>query len=155
MKIYRIANKKHANLEGLGGLYTKGRWNKKGHRCIYASQSRSLAAWEKFVGISSLGDLPKNLVIIEISIPENTTIKQIPKGILIDNWDISSIYRPYKKETIKCGTEFLIENKYLVLQVPSAVIKGEYNYLINPNHSEISNCKIESIEAFDYDKRIS
>ena len=57
------------------------------------------------------------------------------------------------------GKSFIInhptdENKYLVLKVPSVVVQGEFNYLINPNHPEISNVKIKTIEKFNFDERL-
>ncbi len=155
MKLYRIDKKDRVNLEGLGGLYTQGRWNKKGFRVIYASESISLAAWEKFVHTTDYKDLPKDLVVFSINIPDDIEIKDVPDSVLIPGWDIPEPYRTHKEETIVFGTNFLKQNKYLILKVPSAIVKEEYNYLLNPNHPYIKKCKIERKEPFEFDVRIS
>ena len=155
MKIYRIVNIAHANLDGLGGIYGPGRWNKKGYRVVYASGSISLAAWEKIIHITDYQNLPMNLVVITINLPDNIEIKEVPGNVLVPGWNIPTKFRPFKKETVEFGTEFLRQNSYLVLKVPSAVVKGEYNYLLNPGHPDIKKCKIEKIEPFEFDKRIS
>jgi len=154
MKIYRIVNKVHANLDGLGGIYGSGRWNKKGDRVVYASESISLAAWEKLIHITDYQNLPTDLIVITINIPDNIEIKEVPDRVLVPGWNIPKPFRPFKKETVEFGTEFLRKNFHLVLKVPSIVVKGEYNYLLNPNHPDIKKCKIEKIEPFEFDKRI-
>ena len=155
MKVYRITNKAHANLEGLGGLYGPGRWHNKGFRVIYTSQNISLAAWEKFIYVTDIGDLPTDLVLMTITLPDDIEIKEVPEYVLVPEWNIPLPFRPYKQETIEYGTEFLKQNSHLVLKVPSAVINGEYNYLVNPNHTDIKKCIISKTEPFRYDKRIS
>jgi RES domain-containing protein len=48
----------------------------------------------------------------------------------------------------------LKKNEFLVLKVPSVVVKGDFNYLINPGHIEINRVKIKSIESFSFDVRL-
>jgi RES domain-containing protein len=155
MKLYRITNKKYANLDGIGGIYVAGRWNMKGHRVIYAAESISLAAWEKFVHITDYRDLPTNLVVITINIPDDIEIEEVSGNVLVSGWNLTLPFRAYKSETVLFGTEFLTRNTHLVLKVPSAVISEEYNYLLNPNHPDINKCTIEKIEPFKFDKRIT
>ena len=154
MKVYRITKAKYANLDGIGGLYVAGRWNMKGHRAIYSAESISLAAWEKLVHVTDYRDLPVDLVVVTIDVPDSIKIEEIPDNVLAPGWNEPLPYRSYKKETVMYGTEFLEQNKYLILKIPSAVISGEHNYLINPNHSDIHKCKIEKVVAFKFDERI-
>jgi len=52
------------------------------------------------------------------------------------------------------GTTLLQQHLYLAIQIPSVVVPGEYNYLINPLHPEMR--KVHMVEVNDrvYDLRI-
>ena len=52
------------------------------------------------------------------------------------------------------GDKWSDESESAVLRVPSAIIKKEYNYLINPNHEFFRNIGIIRIEEFEFDPRI-
>ncbi len=52
------------------------------------------------------------------------------------------------------GNKFVQDQKYLVMKVPSVVVPGDYNYLINPRHKDISKIKINKTEDFNFDKRL-
>ncbi|MCG6190070.1 RES family NAD+ phosphorylase [Maribellus maritimus] len=151
MFVYRIAHKEHSALDGVGGVYGTGRWHRKGSLIIYTSEHASLAAWEKLVHITSLENLPNNLLLIKIEIPENIEAYTVPKEVLVKGWDGF----PFTSETINYGTSFLRERKYLALKVPSVVIPEEYNIILNPLHLNFRSCKIVSKVPFIFDKRIS
>ena len=150
MIIYRITKKKHGPLDGIGGLYGPGRWHKKGNPVIYASEHASLAAWEKIVHISSFANLPDNLQLLKIEIPDDIAIQTVPESVLITGWDSF----PFCTETVNYGTEFLRTNAYMALRVPSAIIKEENNIILNPLHPDIKRCKVISSVPFEFDRRI-
>jgi len=155
MKVFRITKKAYAkDLGGEGGLFASGRWHWKGNRVVYVSENISLAAWERFVHMTDLRNLPSDLVVVTIIIPDDIEIIEVPGYILVSGWNVSEPYNFYKKETMEFGTAFLKENHHLVLKVPSAVVKYEYNYLLNPNHPDIERCTIERIEPFTFNGRI-
>jgi RES domain-containing protein len=52
------------------------------------------------------------------------------------------------------GDELIRLNEFAVIKVPSAVVKGEFNYLVNPHHPDFNTIKIISQEDFPFDKRI-
>jgi RES domain-containing protein len=151
MEIFRITKKSFANLEGVGGLYYPGRWHEKGYRVLYASQHRSLAALEYLVHLSSINLIGNDFVITTIFIPDDIPALTLPKHLLGSKWENVN----YLSTTQKCGTKFLTENKYLILKVPSAIIKQEHNYIINPANNNINLCKVTAIEPFMFDKRLS
>ena len=151
MFVYRITKKEHAALDGLGGLYGSGRWHKKGFPVIYTSEHASLAAWEKIVHVASFGNLPNNLLLIKIEIPDGIKIQTVPKNILVEGWDSF----PFSSETVNCGTSFLQKKKYLALKVPTVIIPDEFNFILNPLHPEINECKVISLIPFIFDKRVS
>lgn len=151
MFVYRITKKEHAALDGMGGLYGPGRWHKKGNLVVYTSEHASLAAWEKIVHVSSFENLPRDLFLIKIEIPDRTAVQSVPSKVLVRGWDCY----PFTIETIEFGTSFLREKEYLALKVPSVIIPDEYNIILNPLHPDIRDCKVISKMPFLFDKRVS
>jgi RES domain-containing protein len=149
MEVFRISKKNFANLEGVGGLFFSGRWHEKGNRVIYTSEHRSLAALEFLVHLSSVNLIDNDFVIASIHIPDNIPVLELPKNILATGWNGPN----YLPVTQNYGTNFLKDNKYMVLKVPSAIIDNEYNFIINPLSVDFYLCKIIDIKAFSFDKR--
>lgn len=58
---------------------------------------------------------------------------------------------PHSPETQQIGEEFVLAQKSLVLKVPSAIVQGDFNYLINPIHPGFSSIKIIKTELFSFD----
>ena len=46
------------------------------------------------------------------------------------------------------------EEKSLLLRVPSAIVANEYNFLINPRHSEAVKVRLVDTESFLFDTRL-
>lgn len=150
MIIYRLSRFVFANdLTGQGAERVGGRWNLRGTAMIYCSENRSLCIAEIAVH-TPLGILPKDYCLISIEIPDSIKIKHLGGYNLPDDWDKI----PPSVSTQKLGTKFIEEGKDLLLKVPSVVVKGEYNYLINPSHKSISKVKIKQIEPFRFDERL-
>lgn len=150
MIVYRITKKEHLALDGTGGLYGPGRWHRKGNLVIYTSEHASLAAWEKIVHVSNLENLPDNLVLVKIEIPDETEIQTATQTFLVEGWNSF----PFATETVNFGTSFLRGKAHLALRVPSVIIPDEFNVILNPLHPDIHNCKIISTVPFRFDKRI-
>jgi RES domain-containing protein len=148
MEVYRVCRTKWArDLNGEGARLFGGRWNRKGTSCIYTSSSRSLAILEFSVNIS-LDDIPRALSIVIIRIPDTQ--------LLVNTEDLPGNWKdvPAPSSTREFGNTILTGKKHLVFRVPSAVIPQEYNYLINPIHPELAQCKVLQVEDLAYDIRI-
>ncbi len=150
MFVYRIAKREHAALDGLGGMYGPGRWHEKGNLVIYTSEHASLAAWEKIVHVSSFENLPDNLLLVKIEIPEGIEIQSVPEKVLVEGWGRF----PFTNETVNYGTSFLRKKEHLALKVPSVIIPDEYNIILNPLHADIKSCNIISTARFIFDMRV-
>jgi RES domain-containing protein len=151
MIVYRITKKEHSALDGMGGLYGPGRWHKKGNLVIYTSEHASLAAWEKIVHLTSFENLPKNLLLVKIELPDGIEIQSVPQKVLVKGWPSF----PFALETIDYGTSFLQKKEHLALKVPSVIIPDEFNIILNPLHPDIRNCKVISTIPFVFDQRVS
>ena len=150
MEVFRISKKDHPEIDGIGGLLYPGRWHEKGNRVVYASQHRSLAAFETLVHISKTRLLVNNFILITIQIPDDALLLDVPLSILEESWD-NYAHLPSIR---KYGTQFLKEKNYMMLRVPSVIIKQEFNFIINPLHEQFSSCKIVEIEPFLFDERL-
>lgn len=147
--VYRLTRKKyHKDISGRGAEIAGGRWNSKGVRVLYTGENRALCTAEIAVH-TPLGITPVNYILQTIQLPKTTTetinIKTLPK-----KWRAF----PYIPSTKKIGNDFIVRNESLVLKVPSAVVQGAYNYLINPFHKMYLKVKIIEAVAFGFDKRL-
>jgi RES domain-containing protein len=62
---------------------------------------------------------------------------------------------PWPASTQHLGTQWVIERRSVVLQVPSVVVPKQVNYLINPSHADFPNLEIGAPEDFPIDMRIA
>ncbi|MFD2206040.1 RES family NAD+ phosphorylase [Kiloniella antarctica] len=148
MELYRLAHKNFTDLSGRGGLYGSGRWHNKGLPILYTASSRSLAALERFVH-EAASTLPK-LVMLTIWVPDNLSIKRITEKQLPKGWD----QLPDTHASRDFGDRWLQKGKQAALEIPSAIVRDEYNILINPNHPETAQLKIVEKTNFYYDPRL-
>jgi len=150
MIVYRISKSKYSNdLVGRGAEKTGGRWNSKGVAMVYTSESRALCTAEIAVHIP-LGIMPKDFKLITVEIPDSIKIFELSENDLPKDWN--SI--PHSGKTQELGDKFIRENKHTVMKVPSAVVQGDFNYLINSNHEDAKNVKIIKLESFVFDQRM-
>ncbi len=150
MEAYRLSRKKYATpLSGKGAAIKGARWNSTGVQMIYLASNRSLAMAEVAVHLT-LATIPGDYVMATIYLPDDISTKKLTELDLPADWNAF----PHPVSTQAVGDKFIADNKYCVLQIPSAVTHGDYNLLINPHHSEFSKVKIIKAERFPFDRRI-
>jgi RES domain-containing protein len=148
MIVYRLASPKYANdISGEGASIYGGRWNPVGIKALYASQSISLCILEILARTQKKIN-PPGYQLITIELPE-ANMATIDLSRLKPGW------KQHIEYTQWIGEEFLKDDKSLVMQVPSAIVEKENNFLINPLNKDFSHVKTISIEALDLDKRLS
>ncbi len=103
------------------------RWNHRGHRVIYTSQSLSLATLELWVHIDPQQPLI-SYVAVPAEIPEDIEIRVFEEFELPPGWRDD----PGPTELRDLGTAWLFSQSTAVARVPSVIVPGEYNYLLNP-----------------------
>lgn len=150
MKIYRLSREKYTrDLSGTGAMLNGGRWNSRGKYALYTAENISLAKLEVAVHLD-FDLIPDDYYLIEIEMPDNATIQTIETAQLFEDWD--SI--PHSESTQRIGDEFLSSQEFLALKVPSAIVKQEFNYILNPAHTSYSQVKVTAIEPFQFDHRL-
>jgi RES domain-containing protein len=149
MIVYRLAKSKFAkDLSGRGAEIAGGRWNSKGVRMVYTSASRALCTTEIAVH-TPLGNVPSDYHIISIKLP-NIKMLELTAAKLPANWNAF----PHDLSTQHIGDLFVQNNKFLVMRVPSAVVQGDFNYLVNPLHADFPKVKIVNTQPFNFDPRL-
>ena len=116
---------------------------------VYTSSTLALAALEVFVHVSP-SDAPVDLVAIPADIPDELTITRVRARDLPPGWR----RYPAPLGLARLGSEWLRRGRTPVLQVPSAVIPQEANYLLNPGHSDVRRVRIGRPVAFHFDERM-
>jgi len=150
MEVYRLSREKFARpLSGKGAALKGARWNPIGLELIYTAQNRSLAMAEVAVHFT-LATLPDDYAMSSIYIPDEIKFKKIEESELPKDWKLF----PHPSSTQKIGLDFVLENRYCLLKIPSVVTQGEFNILINPNHKDFHKIEILHVEKFPFDKRI-
>lgn len=152
MHLFRISKKEYIeDLSGSGaGLYG-GRWNSKGTNMVYTAENISLAYLEFFVHnyhiLESTHVCLARIEIADKAPVENLVLKKIPV-----NFNPS---RSYTIETRNAGDNFIKEGKFYALKVPSAIVPGEFNLLLNPMHPIHQQTKIIDItDPLKWDARL-
>jgi RES domain-containing protein len=136
-------------LSGDGGVFVSGRWHFLGTKIVYASATLSLAALEVLVHTSREA-VPLDLVVVEIEIPESVDIERVPLSKLPSRWNAY----PAPAITQQMGTDWVAANRTAVLEVPSAIIPLECNYLLNPAHPRLSRVRIIGRAPFTFYSRL-
>ena len=150
MIVYRIAKTKNIkDLSGTGARIFGGRWNNKGVNIIYTSESRALATLEYLVHVP-LSLIPTDLSIATIKIPDSIVPKNISPTKLPKNWRAY----PAPSRLARIGTDWVLSSETLLLRVPSAVVKDEFNILLNPAYPDMKRVKISNIEVCKLDSRL-
>lgn len=133
---------------GEGTRLVGGRWTARGMPSVYTSQSVALAALETLVHME-VKHLPPY-----VAIPAD-----IPGELHIETVDVSSLPRGWKQipsptSLQRIGTEWLRSQRSVALQVPSAIVPDEFNYVLNPIHPDFRRIEIGKPRPFRFDNRL-
>jgi RES domain-containing protein len=125
-----------------------GRWNLKGLRVIYASESYGGALVEILVH-GNLGRVPRGFASIEIHIPAEVDIEEITSKDL-PNWDAQDCLASQSY-----GSRWYEKMRTAVLVVPSVPGGGiGRNVLLNQDHPKFHLLTASSPQAVKWDRRL-
>jgi RES domain-containing protein len=146
---WRIVKQKHAAtaFSGEGAARTGGRWNSRGSRVVYASGTQSLAILETLVHLNPL--VLFRYVVFRIEF-DSRLVEKLNRAQLPANWRA----QPPPASTKAIGDEWLREARSALLAVPTIIVPGEFNYLINPLHRDFKRITIGKPASFAFDTRL-
>ena len=148
---YRIFKTKFSKTwsDGEGAFVYGGRWNSRGSRVLYTAGSLSLAALEILVNLNS-AELLSSYSYAKVEFEEKDVL---PVEELVKppkNWSAS----PPPSAVQRIGDEWAGSMQSLVLRVPTSVVPGEFNFLLNVGHPRFATIKREKPRLFRFDERL-
>jgi RES domain-containing protein len=150
MEVFRLSRAAFAGvLSGSGAALKGARWNPPGIELVYTAANRSLAMAEVAVHLT-IATLPPDYQMLTIYVPDDIPVATLPPEELPAGWNAF----PYGLSTQRFGEAFVRESRFCILKVPSAVTKGDHNFLINPRHTHFPLIRIISREDFPFDRRM-
>jgi RES domain-containing protein len=150
MQVWRICKSRFAAaaFTGEGTRLYPGRWNPVGVRMVYTSTSLALAAIEFFVHLDP-SVAPDDLVSSSAAIPDRLKKQRLELSDLPRDWR-----RTDHPALHAIGAKWIAERTSVALEVPSAVVEGEWNVLLNPAHPQFSKVVIAVPKPFHFDQRM-
>ena len=134
---YRLTNKRFGTpdlaFSGIGGLHAPGRWTLPGNRVVYCSSSIGGALGEVLAHFPNTRDMRavlKDLVLFSVTVADDSAVITYTPEQLPPRWASESV----RSKTQRLGTDWLLRAQSSVLRVPSVLLPGEWNILLNPEH---------------------
>jgi RES domain-containing protein len=150
IRSWRVVKSKHAfhAFDGEGSRLYGSRWNSPGVKIVHVSKTLSLAILEIIAHLQSSAPLPQYVVFtaeFDISLVDRVMISELPA-----EWRAS----PPPSAVQQIGDLWVRRASSAVLEVPSALIPHERNYLLNPAHSAFPQVVIGAQMPIDIDSRV-
>jgi RES domain-containing protein len=95
-------------------------------------------------------ELLHDYFVFEVGIDESLVVK-IGSSQLPRNWRAD----PPPRKAREIGDAWARAGRSAVLQVPSATLPSEYNFLLNPRHADFSRLLIGKPSPFRFDVRLA
>ncbi len=147
LQAWRIVKMKHAAtaFSGEGARLYGGRWNSAGVSLVYTSCTRALAALESLVHLNPPVIFTYAAIPVEFDDALVEKVSALPPG-----WKDS----PPPPSTRALGDLWAAQARTAVLELPSVIIPGESNYLLNPAHPDFKKIVLGKPESFSFDPRL-
>ena len=132
---------------GAGGLYVASRWNHLGTAMVYTATSPALAALELFVNLEP-NEAPDDLLMAAAEIPDQL-VEPLGLELLPADWR--------ELNNLVCrdlGSGWAASGRSAALRVPSVVVDGDWNVLLNPRHADFSKMQVAALKPFRFDGRM-
>jgi RES domain-containing protein len=152
MLLWRLSGEQHArSFDGGYGLVFDGRWNTVGHAVTYCATSPSLCVLEKLVHVEDPTLLPK-LVMVTYDMPDSLVMDVVAFDQLPADW------RRQETWSQQYGDDWHRARKTPMLMVPSAIVplahSPDRNVVLNHDHPDIAEIRMQSLEPFVLDPRL-
>lgn len=148
--MWRLCSAAYAGtaFSGEGARLYGGRWSPVGLPLIYTAESRALAVLEVLAHV----DDPERLRGREWAF----LCAEIPATLIEKPARVPESWRqlPHSVATQQFGAAWARERRSAALRVPSVIVPGEFNYLLNPLHPAFKDMVIGAPDIFLFDPRL-
>ena len=136
-------------MSGAGARRYGGRWNSPGRAAVYLGDSLALASMELLVHLKAdyvLATYRKMPVLIPERLVAHVDEDELPPG-----WANPDLY----PITRSIGDAWIDSAESAVLQVSSAVVSAETNFIVNPEHADFGAIATGPVSGFRFDPRLA
>jgi RES domain-containing protein len=134
--------------DGEGSRLYGGRWSSPGRRVVYVSESLALAVLEVLVHVQDAAILPAYSTL-RVTF-DDALVSSVDRSSLPKHWRRS----PPPPEAQAVGDAWIDAASSAILEVPSAVVEREHNYLINPAHRDFNLVTTGPAVPYEFDRRL-
>lgn len=120
-------------------------------RVVYVSASLSLATLEYLVHANALS-APRNVYSVWAEIPDDIARESLTEARLAKSW---RRYEPPVEKLREMGDRWVRAARTAILEVPSAVVPSENNFLLNPAHPDFQRITQGKPAPANFDVRLS
>ena len=126
-RIYRLTKARYADsaFSGKDAMRADGRWHRRGVRLAYASDTPAGALLEMIARTEAASRLRHAYVLFEVHLDPAAHLLEIGGDLLPENWRA----HPWPASTQEIGAFWHEQASSVVLDVPSAVVPRQRNYL--------------------------
>lgn len=155
MRLWRLTLEKYADtaFSGQGSFLYGGRWSPVGCPAVYLSDSVSLAVLETLVhadaSVWTVPEAPRH-VVFPIDVPDSVPVEVIDIDSLPADW----FETPAPASLQALGRGWFDRAESPLLEVPSAIVSQQSNFLFNPMHELAAHVEIGEPEPFGLDGRL-
>jgi RES domain-containing protein len=151
LKVWRLSKLRYAEAAwtGEGARLLGGRWNPPGIPLVYTSLSLSLAVLEVLVHLPARTQ-PEDWVSVSAELDASEPdADRVDVSLLPHDW--RRVDHPALQ---RIGEEWVRSRRSLLLLVPSVIVDGELNALVNPTHPSAASIRIGKPKPFHFDDRL-
>lgn len=137
-----------AAFAGEGSRLFGGRWSPVGLAVAYTSESRALAMLEVLANAEDAE--------LVVHVPWTFVPAEFPTHLIEKPTRVPEDWRafPHAVSAQEFGAAWAREGRSAVLRVPSAVVPGEFNFLLHPAHPDFKHVKLGPAQPFSFDARL-
>jgi RES domain-containing protein len=147
--IWRLYRAKHGpGLDGIGGLFSDGRWHSRGERVVYFGASAAIVVLERLAHTDP-DLLPSDLRLGHFEFTRDVSVSNVEElPALPGDWIRD------ETATRQAGKGWRLQGTSCLLKVPSAVLPEETNFVFDPRHPDAKELRLVAERPFQFDPRL-
>jgi RES domain-containing protein len=147
MQAVRTTRKRFAVVDARGAELNSGRWHHVGQPVLYCASSLSLSVLEQRVNNTRFDEIRVDFHYADIDLA-SLEIEKAPESCYQGRWT------DHPEKTRDFGTMWVKSLRTPVLEIRSAVLPVESNYLINTSHPDFVKARFSTPRAIPLDDRL-